>query len=168
MTAKKSTTVRDIILLISVPLALIAILAAVVYVPRWMANPSYDFIYSVCESYRCSQRASVTNGVLVIEERGGDSNVRFDDPSLQLRYYDVSERSSRALTAEEAQQFKLDSASRSPDGYTLTRESSSSGFLFWSDSSSGWVLKDGLRKKSVELERQYSYGNSITFIGWVE
>jgi hypothetical protein len=88
-----------------------------------------------------------------------------------MYYYDVSEESSRPLTTEEAQTYRLDSSSRSPDGYVLSRQtSSSSGFLFWSSGTGrGWMLKNGMFKKNIDLSTQDGYyDSSVKFIGWVK
>lgn len=162
-----STTRRDILLLLSVPLGLLVLLAAIVYIPQALARPAHDFIYSSCEtSYYCSGRMVVEENKLVYRSGVRDRV----DQQPQLYYYDVSENSSRPVTLGEAHEYQLNSSSRAPDGYTLTHESSSSGFLFWDGGSSQWVLKNGLYKKSVDIgesDRYYS-GRDITFVGWVQ
>lgn len=160
---------RDLILLASIPLALAALLAAIVYIPQALARPSHDFIYATCDSYRCNERPEVRNGRVTLS-LDLDTSFRTNERAT-LRYYDVDKQSSRALSLEEAQSYKLDNSSRSPDGYVLTRESSSSGgFLFWGSSSGGqWILKNGMYKKHVDLaDAGDYYSSNVTFVGWVE
>ena len=170
MTAKKPNVKRDLALLISVPLLLAVILAAVVYLPRVFAKPAHDFIYAACASYRCEQQVTVQGEALHISNQQTDLYKKLQNgESVELYYYDVSNQSSRPVTEEEARMYRLDNSSRSPDGYVLTRQSSSSRFLFWDSGTSNWVLKNGLLKKTVDLgDREYYYDNSITFVGWVK
>lgn len=182
MSASPSTTKRDILLLLSVPLGLLALLAAIVYIPQALARPAHDFIYSLCSSYRCRDSVSVENGKIISDFEAhvttlGDAeefeqllSERSRESLPQLYYYDVSNDASRPLTFSEAQRYTVDGSSRAPDGYTLIHESSSSGFLFWGSSSSEWVLKNGLYKKSVDIGESGRYygGRDIIFIGWVQ
>ncbi len=172
MTAKNSSTRRDLAILISVPLALAALLAAVVYIPQLLARPSHDFIYTTCSSYMCDKTVNVIDGTISVTARAINERSSYtSDETMKMYYYDVSEESSRPLTTEEAQTYRLDSSSRSPDGYVLSRQtSSSSGFLFWSSGTGrGWMLKNGMFKKNIDLSTQDGYyDSSVKFIGWVK
>lgn len=170
MAVTQANSKRDLILLVSVPLILAAFLAAIVYLPQLLARPSYDFIYATCDSYRCSDEVNVRDGgVTIVNLQNQDSaNKLVDDYKTSLRYYDVSKQSSRALTIDEARKYRLDNSSRSPDGYVLSHQSSSSGFLFWSEGNSQWILKSGLYKKPVDLTGPTSYYDNVTFVGWVK
>ena len=151
-------------LLFAVPLAIAVIVAAVIYVPRLLANPKYDFIYVDCDGYSCRDAFQVNDGRIV----KNDSDPEFYD-AMKLRYYDVSDGSSRELTTAEARNYRIINSSKSPDGYSIARESASGGFLFWSNSSEGWYLKNGAATKKVELSYSGSYYSSdIKFLGWVE
>lgn len=160
---------KDVALLFAVPIAVAIFAAAVIYIPRLFANPKYDFIYSICEDYRCSDRYWVDiSGYIVHDSSSSSSLNRYDRATASLRYYDSANDSTRSLTLEEAQQYRLNTSSRSPDGYTLSRESSSGGFLFWDDYTEGWYFKNGVRKKRVELANNGSYyTRDVTFLGWV-
>lgn len=165
---KKNAHVKDLLLLLAVPIAIIAVAAAVIYIPRLAASPSYDFVYATCADYRCSSVYTVNSGRLTEKKQDAtESYMRGPDPSLQ--YYDAKNASSRGISYEEAQKLRLNSSSKSPDGYTLSKENSNSGFLFWSDYDQNWYLKDGAKKKKVELSPDNSYyTDNITFLGWVE
>lgn len=167
MSKSSATTKRDVILLLSIPLALMVLLAAIVYLPQILARPGHDFIFSHCSSYRCKDAVSVKDGVVSLQS--ANSADYYESTSPTLYYYDVAAGTYRQLTVEEAQAYRLDSTQRSPDGYVLKRESSSSGFLFWSDSNSGWVLQNGWYKKPVDLvDGQRYYDNDMKFVGWVK
>ena len=171
MSAKQANPTRDIAILVSVPLVFAVILAAIVYVPQWLARPAYDFIYAICDSYKCDDDVSMYGGhVLPMDIKDKD---RIDSTldirrAPQLRYFNVSKQSHRTLTTDEAKAYKLDTSSRSPDGYVLSRESSSPGFLFWGSGGNRWILKKGLYKKPVELVESPDYYNNITLVGWVK
>lgn len=146
---------RDLLLLISVPLALAGLLAAVVYIPQSMANPTQDFVYQSCASYWCEENYKVRNGSIVPsvkdntnEEEGDD--IYPDRGELELYVYDVSEDSSKPLSDEDARRLSLDDSSRAKDGYELVNESGAGGSIFGGYEAS-WVLQDGIYRKKVEL-----------------
>lgn len=178
------TALKDLVLLFAVPAGIAVVVMLVVYVPQLLAKPRYDFIYASCLEYSCStirveggkviprSSSQLSEGIDAVPD-GAPIDLKYDygryGAVSQLYYYDVSERSTRALSDSEASRYELDTSSRSPDGYVLEREQSSGGFLFWGSNHSGWYLKDGLKKKEVDIHPSSSYyvGN-IDFIGWVK
>ncbi|HEX8763472.1 MAG TPA: hypothetical protein VF733_07010 [Candidatus Saccharimonadales bacterium] len=169
-TAKKPTQpnhLKDLILLFAIPVGIAVFAAIVVYVPRMFAKPTYDFIYSVCTSYDyCDNDFGVDSAGYVTalrSSRGGPGS------TSTLRLYNTRDNSSRSLTLEEAKQYQLNTSSKSPDGYSLAKEDSDSGFLFWGSYKSGWYLKNGAKKKKVELVTSDSYYlRDINFLGWIK
>lgn len=162
---KRSSHVKDVLLLFAIPVGIAVFAAAVVYTPRLLANPKHDFIYSVCSDYACGQRYEVDRTGKVTQHESDGMPVGSVET---LRYYDVEDDSTRSLSVEEAQRYQLDTSSKSPDGYSVAREYGDSGFLFWIDSSSRWYLKDGAKKRSIELSNDGSYySDNIRFLGWV-
>lgn len=166
-TAKKQTHLKDIALLFAIPLTIALIAAAVVYVPRLLANPAYDFIYATCGDYYCSPLYTVDQSGRIVSQPQPDS---FLHPrASQLRYYDSAKGSFRDISPEEAVKYSLLTDSKSPDGYTLTKETSRSGFLFWSTYDGGWYLVDGAKKKNVTLTAGNTVNrDDIKFLGWVK
>lgn len=149
---------REIVLLFSVPLAIIVAIVSFLYVPRIFANPGYDFVY--CSGYSCDNRFLVNpSGQLTIAT---DSN-RYRGSDSNLYYYDVERDATRPIHGDEASRYKLDATSKSPDGYTLKQNSGSSGFLFWSDYSRSWSLSKGIVSQPITLGTD----SDNTFIGWV-
>lgn len=168
----KTNVKRDLLLLISVPLALAGLLAAVVYIPQSMANPTQDFVYQSCASYWCDENYKVRNGSIVPPVEDNTNEEESDDiypdrGELELYVYDVSEDSSRPISEEEALKLSVDASTRSNEGYELVKESESGGLMFGNGESS-WVLQDGLFRKRVSLVEARPYSDSIKFIGWVE
>lgn len=167
--SKKYSQFKDLVLFFSIPIGIALFAAAAIYIPRLLANPKYDFVYSLCSSYTCRDGYTVDNTGRVINEPIPPSSSRFSSDTSTLRYYDIKSDSTRSLTLEEAQKYRLNTSSKSPDGYSLSKENRSSGFLFWSSGSEGWSLKDGVKKKNIELFNDGSYSSrDITFLGWVE
>lgn len=176
---QKPDYIKDLALLFAIPLAIVIFAAAIIYIPRLMANPRYDFVY--CAEYRCGSAYSVdSQGYLIGRNLNDKSNRNLSYDEYQesrlndaryssLRYYDADSDSTKAISLEEAKQYKLNTSSKSADGYILKRETSSSGFLFWGDYEDGWYLQDGAKKKKIELSSNDSYYSSdVKFLGWVE
>lgn len=156
---------KDLILLFAVPIGIAVIAAIAVYAPRLLANPKYDFIYSVCSDYSCNQDFNVDGTGHVFQYSMGRE---YYSGTAMLRYYNAKDDSTRSLTLEEAKDYQLNTSTKSPDGYSLTIKDSSSGFLFWGNSDYGWYLKNGAKKKKVELSTNSSYyTRDIKFLGWV-
>ncbi len=159
---------KDLMLLFAFPVGIAIVVAVVIYIPRLLAKPKYDFIYSLCNSYSCDNTYEVNSFGGITEHMDAREYDSSSDRAV-LRYYDATTDSTRSLSTAEAGRYRLNTSSKSPDGYVLSGEEGESGFLFWSDHQSGWYLKDGLKKKSVELSAQRSYSSSeIEFLGWVE
>lgn len=154
---------KDILLLFSVPAGIIFIIVAFLYIPRLLANPSYDFIY--CSGSNCSSRYTVDSSDKLTANESSSRYV-YDDA---LHYYDVSRDATRRLTLGEAQNYRLDAASKSPDGYSLEMHRHSGG-PFTSSYHDSWSLKKGALSKPVTLSNgssdRYYYGSS-GFVGWV-
>lgn len=172
-TKPKPSYAKDLILLFAVPTAIALLAFVLTYVPRLMANPSYDFIYShsYCHRLYCDIEYTVDAGGRLnrdIREGKYDSS----NPSqASLWYYDTSADSSTRLSLEESRKYELEPSSRSPDGYALINAASesSSGFLIWRSYDDGWYLKKGFRKKPISfLNSGMGYSNQIKFLGWVE
>lgn len=170
MSKQHSTAKRDVILLISIPLGLLVLLGAIVYIPQVLARPTQDFIYSACKEFHCSGKITVSQAVVGYQP--SDEDLRYYEPP-ELYFYDVSENSSRLISLEDASNHQLDNSSKSSEGYSLAFQSSSSSFLGWSDNAGSWSLKNGLLKKPLNIEssnsnyRSYSDENYIKLVGWV-
>lgn len=162
----QSPHIKDLLLLFGVPLGILLITAAAIYVPRLLANPQTDFVYTTCESYACRSSFEV-NGTGNISEVSISRS--HNDYTASLHYYDASDNSTKKITLDEARRYTLDTTSRSPDGYALVRESQDTGFLFWSDHDTGWYLENGAIKKPVDIVGIDSYySQDVKFLGWVE
>ena len=159
---------KEFALFLSIPVALILLVAAILVVPGWFAKPKYDFVYSSCPTYSCSDSYSI-NAAGVISHQKIDQQYGNTQQS-QLYYYTVGNGGSRQISLEDSKSYHLDSSNISPDGYSLRHGSSDGGgFLFWGYGSDGsWVLSKGLAKKHITLQHNNDYyNNNISFLGWV-
>lgn len=149
--------VKDFALLFSVPLGAIVLILAFLYIPRFFAHPSYDFIY--CEGYSCNEKFLVgPTGRL-------QASTDTDYFVYSLYYYDVRRDATRPLQIDEAINYQLDPASKAPDGYTLKHSARDSGFLLWGGNyNDNWSLQKGIPSKPVALDMG---GSDKKFIGWV-
>ncbi len=166
---KRVTPLKDLVLLFAVPIAITLVAAAVIYIPRLLANPSYDFVYSVCNSYQCDDKYYAdSSGTISMRTSEETNSYNYRKEVATLRYYDVETDSSRSVTLNEAQEFELDVSSKSPDGYTLSKQGTGGSFL--SDGyKEEWMLEDGLKKKKTQLGTGDSlYSQTITLLGWVK
>ena len=162
----KPNHLKDLLLLFAIPIAIVVFASAIIYVPRLLANPEYDFIYAVCDDYPCKNDYSIdSSGKVTMTKYDSD----YDNLYAQIRYYDASSDSTQPLTFEQSQQYKLNASSKSPDGYSLNKESNNRVFLFGGNYDEGWYLQNGMKKKRVELSNTESYTyRNVKFLGWVE
>lgn len=170
---KVTSTKKEFLLFISIPVGIILLIVLVLFVPSFFAKPGYDFIYTHCPTYDCSS-SIVINKDGVAKEVGSQQSDSYNSYDRQqapdIYYHDTQNNSSRRIEFTEVSTYKLDPSNVSPDGYTVSRGSSSgSGFLLWGDSSDDqWYLKkSSLQKKSLNLEPNDYYSN-INLVGWVE
>ena len=167
----KKTHIRDIVLLVSIPVGLALLAAAYVYVPRLLASPKHDFVFAKCSEYICTDSYEVSSGGTIryvepVRESLSSNNL------TKLYYYDVSADSTKLISLDQANRYQVNTASRSADGYTLEYQSGSRGgfLLFYQEGQSGWYLKNGMLQKSATLQNSDSYSSDreIQFLGWIE
>lgn len=165
---EQHSVAKEFLLFLSIPIGVIVILAAVLQGPNLFAKPKYDFIYDQCNDY------GMCDGTYVVGESGtlqyeNDANSNAGSVRPTLYYYSESQHSARQLPQSEITSYSLDSSNVSPDGYTLWQNNGSgNGFLFWGGSGDGnWYLKNGTKKKQLNLGSANTYGSQVNFIGWV-
>lgn len=164
--------IRDILLLISIPIGLLIVAASYAYVPRILATPKHDFIFASCSEYRCGDLYDVSSNGNITRRVIEPDYLRFSIATSRLYYYDVSNDSTREIHPNDIANYRVDNSSRSPDGYTLEHENgSSNGFLFfYSSKQDGWYLKKDFLKKPVTLPYSDDYydNRDLQFLGWIK
>ena len=160
----KKSSVRSFGLLFGLPVGLLLLSLLALTLPRVLAQPSYDFIYSYCPSFSCRSSYGYEAGQI---QESSTSNNRGDQP--QLRYYSAEDDSHHTISLDEANELQINESSRAPDGYQLTyQRGSDSGFLFfYSSGDSNWVLERDWRSKPINLSTDSRNRSNVTFIGWV-
>lgn len=157
---KKSTHIRDIVILFSIPVIVACIAAAVVYIPQFFAHPKYDFIYSVCEKYSCRDTYVINSMGQIAEPE------ELVDKLPTLYYYDVEKNRARSITLQEAGLYSIDTHFASPDGYKLVKDEERRGLYTSSDR---WYLKNGMLRKNVDIiPFNNRLNNKLDFLGWAE
>jgi hypothetical protein len=160
---------------LAIPVAMIFFVAIAIYVPRMFSNvppPQYGFVYTL-EDYPVDYYYRVEGGRLLREDvprvegepRPISNKVVASDQTLY--YYNVTTKSSQAITLEEAQQFTLDPAGVAPDGYEISSANGGS-FLFFDARSRRvhYLMKDGYYEE-VDLRLAESDFWRFAFVGWV-
>jgi uncharacterized membrane protein YgcG len=169
---------------LAVPVLMILLVAAFIYLPGIGQKPKYNFLYMTGgNSYYAygSQQYVVSNGHLVQNPKPYNQY----DPTTQPGYvqpdslkphfyvYDVSANTATEVTFDQAaNNYALNSNNQSPDGYSLQQGNYSGGsFLFGggggSDYSS-WFLNGHNRSRKLNLQLTGAGYDNFQFLGWIK
>lgn len=160
---------------LGLPVVCIAILSAVIYIPRQSLKPAHDFVYKYRSGYSAapSHTYSVINGKLIrtLETRyDSDATLPSDAETGGLYLYDVETDTVRPLLWAEAKTLSFQPNQLSSDGYEIDYGSRNSGIfeLFGgNDRAHVYVAKGAVRRALPGVTNdQYSYG--FAFIGWIQ
>lgn len=164
-----------------IPLGMIVLVAATVYIPKLGNKPQYDFVHVSTSEYPRHQYL-VTNGKLERREITYPEKVEGDiyptppytitEPTLYL--HDIERNESTTLSFEEAAKLNLDSAEQSPDGYTVGYNRNDEGLfgIFFGGSYDYDAQYVTGHNQSIKLNlptsgSRYGY-RSFQFLGWVK
>lgn len=167
----KTSTKKEFLTFISIPVGLILLVFLITFLPSLFARPAYDFIYSYCPSYDCHNNYVVDRDGYLREVNV--SQTLSDYPgTTQIYYHDTQKNSSKKIEFAEARTYKLDASNVSKDGYSLSSNGTSDGgFLFWgySDQDTYYLKKGSFTKsRALNLEINRYDSRAIELIGWVE
>jgi hypothetical protein len=173
-----------LIVAISLPFVMIAILAAVVYLPGISAKPQYNFIYVSGGGYY-GPEYTVEQGKLVKHDISAPTSTdamgypRPKYPEEQqveetLFMHDVKTNVSTRISYEDAAKLSLSNEIISPDGYQIQENYGNGGFMpFFFGGGHDYNTKYLVGHRSAEKlnitgvsTTPYSY-NPYRFIGWV-
>jgi len=165
----------SLIIGLAIPLLMIVLVAASIYLPGLFApQPKVNFLYVTDDDYYQGHAYVVEHGKLTKRE------VKYPEhytPGVTRFYvHDVSSNVSKEVSFEEAQQLRLDANVKSSDGYEVVYGSADYGLfpLFFAggrDDNSMYLKGHGASKK-LELQRStddryyYSHGRA-RFLGWI-
>lgn len=152
---------KQMILFLAVPISVLVLAIGFLVVSNKLAQPSYNFLFSICPSYSCNNEFTINSAGSISESSRRD--FMFDRAQLYL--YDVGSDSYRPLTLEEAQSLDLDPSSVAPDGYRVEYENKDlGGFFFGSGTDNGWVIKKDFRARDLVVPNRYE--REIKFLAW--
>lgn len=174
-----------LIIAFALPLLLVLIVAASIYIPSLFLKTEHDFVYATCDAgryyYGCegylNKKYTITNGRLeknAIEESIDVSVIKDVPTENDIRFFmhDTEKNESTEVSFQEAQSYSFDSRVTSPDGVSFkdTYDRGVGVFPFFYDGSSRYfALSKGNAEKKLNLivdESSY-YRNQLKFIGWV-
>ena len=177
-------TNRNISLIIglAIPLLMIVLVAASIYLPSLFApSPKFNFLYVTGDDYYQAQQYVVEKGKLIKRE------VKYPEPYAtpytpytpgvaRLFVHDVVRNESREISFEDAQQLSLNANIKSPDGFEVVYGSGSGGIFplfFFSDIDYNAVYIKGhnaSRKLNLQVGtagNYHYYYNRFRFLGWM-
>lgn len=170
MSSKKNVS---LIIGIAIPVFMIFLIAASIYLPHLFAPaPQYNFLYVIEDGYGQYRQYGVENGVLVKYEVKYPEHHTPRDARLFM--YNISKNTDQEISFEEAKKLKLDANVKSPDGYEVAYGSSEYGvFPFFFSGGHDYntmYLKGHNASKKLELQSsndgRYYYRNR-RFLGWI-
>ena len=166
---------------LSIPVIMVAILAAVIYIPKAYIQPEHDFIYAVGDYPIYTDPArniqieyTVSGGKLLAKETPYiHENKPYNTNDPEFFRYSVTEKTNTPLAKETVQQLALDPSSKSPDGFELGYARSQDNIfesMFGGRDYSQRVLKKDSVAVGIELLPNRSntyYDRQINLVGWV-
>jgi hypothetical protein len=166
-----------LIIALSVPVLMIILVAAFIYLPGLGKKPKANFLYEsgnyVYDNY--SGGYSVKNGQLVQTPPPVSQPAYYNqNQDVHFYLYDVKNNSATEVNFQQAQGYHLDSGAQSPDGFTVVQGNySGGGDLFFgggvSNDYNSWFIRGHNRsiKLNLKLISSQNYYN-FKFLGWVE
>jgi hypothetical protein len=155
-----------IILAVLIPIAMVALVAASIYLPRLYVHPQYGFLYyaDYCDTY------SVSGSMLKSNPVAQSDSYCYRSANPKLYIYDARTGNSKEAAFADARRLVLDQAKISPDGFTVTNPESGGNyypFYFGSDDYDSEYLKGNGTTFRVELPEGVS-DYSFKFLGWIK
>ncbi len=162
---------KDIPLIVGIAIPLIMILSIVgmLYVPFLFAHPTINFLYTDGEDYWNSFTYRVVNGKVVMQPPSDPTSD--NGPTARLYIYQVEKDSSREISFADAQTLKLDTQSKSPEGFEVREGGQDIGifpFFFGNRNYGNWYLQGhGVSRKINKNAHNYSGTGNLHFLGWI-
>ncbi len=160
---------------VSIPILMIALLAVSIYLPRLFIVPRFDLLYvSTDDNNRGSRYLVEGGGLIKTKNKIPGRYKRYLPPGGSSLYvYNVDTNKVTEVSFEEAQKLNLDPSIESPDGFEVVCGNRDNGvFLFFlganQDCSDRYLSGHNVSKKlNLKLNSSSAYDN-FRFLGWVE
>lgn len=160
---------------ICIPLLMIVLVGASIYLPALFAPPAqFDFLYVTGDDYYAGQAHVVEHGRLT--KREVKYPAHYTPGVARLFVHDVAANRSKEISFEEAQGLSLDPNVQSPDGFEVVHGSRGDGlfplFFVHDVDYNTWYLKGHNTSKKLNVEfpsdRRGYYHLGVRFLGWIQ
>lgn len=167
-----------LIIALCIPVLMIVLVAAFVYLPGFGKHPAHNFLYITGYNtyYYGNQREYfVSGGHLVHNPQPAypsDYNKGISPPTSQPIFYiyDIVSGKSTELTFVQAQKYQLDPSIISEDGYRVERGNYGGGDFFFGGGSgdyNSWFIKGHNRSIKLNLKLSSPDYYNFEFLGWI-
>ena len=166
---------------LSLPVLMVIVLVAVIYIPRLYTKPTYDFIYTVGSYpvYYNSEPQEKIEYMIIDEKLQKDISSLTVMPKYYADYtpnfyrYSVTENRSIPLSDEEVMRLKLDPSKKSPDGFVLNYgvevDNVFEGIFGEGRDHSQRVLEKGSVSIPISIPSVIGrYSTNVFFVGWIK
>ena len=176
-----------LIVAIALPILFTIIISLVVFIPQYLINPQYNFLYSVKNIQYSSGVDSLGDSYIIVKDtRIATSTVQSMSSSTNksveniptLYLYDVKTDTAHKISVADAQALVVKPGPTSPDGYIVKYEYGNGGFFNLFDGSAAnnsgfYIEKDNTRKKLPGVvgndgTPSYYQPDYIDIIGWIK
>jgi len=159
----------------AIPIVMILLVAASIYVPGLFIHPKYSFLYVTGSDYYDGLQYAIQNGKLIksVEKPAPNQKPRVDQSQLSIM--DVPLNESKTISLDDAQKLKLDPSAQSPDGFEVLQGNQSRGvfpFFDFAETDYNTIYLRGhnaSKKLNARVTSTGNYGNYYTFrfLGWI-
>lgn len=153
-----------------IPVVFVLVIIGIIMVPRFLYSPQYDFLYATGDTYYFDDIYSVRNNK-IIKSPVNYTDKTSNDSEPRIYHYSISNDTVTEISYEEAQQFTLDSRSKSPDGFSIECSQESNAVFFLVFDSNQNCTQQIIKGHGVNQRLDIDHGtyryNDIDFIGWV-
>lgn len=157
-----------IILAALIPVMMIGLVAASIYLPRLYHHPTINFLYYFINPNRCFDYV-VKNGKLIQQKNEGGYYGKADNCSESLYFYDVLAAKSVSVDFGEMKGLSLSSEKQSADGFKIEIPESDTGYFPFYFNSYDYDERY-LKGNGVALKINFPdnmRGHDFIFLGWV-
>jgi len=162
-------SVKNISIFVAIvaPFFIIGVILAIIYLPYlWTEKLKTDFIYTSSRTYCLDFKYDVSGEKIVKKPLNNDcNNSNYGEP--EIYYFDADKNSSKKLSKDEIDMLKVNTGTRSTDGFEITEYSQSSGGFFGSTSKSGIFAKKDSVQFELSIHPEVSYYNFV-FLSWIK
>ncbi len=169
-----------LIIALAIPVLMIALVAAFIYLPGIGQKPKYNFLYAT--GINIYSLSSDINGSYNVES----GHITYHQPQRQpnpiqpfyksdvaephFYLYNVTKGTAEELTFDQAKTYSLDPANVSEDGYTVQRGNGGGDFIFGGGGSdyNNWYIKGHNRSTKLNLKSSSLDYYNFQFLGWIK